>query len=235
MKVFIKSSVRVNMPFFPGCIILCQFDISAWDDVLFTRENIFLPMSIQTSVSKRRAHYFAGRVAAKSALSKIGIENFILLNGKHMEPLWPRNIVGSLSHSEKFAACAVHRSFRSSGVGIDVESVLSRESARDILDLVVGDRENELIYNSIFDCTMMLTLIFSAKESLFKALYPHVRYYFDFDVASVVAVDFFNKTFTLMLTRSLTPELLVGDIFTGYFRFIESEVITFIYFNHGPC
>ncbi|EKK3320056.1 4'-phosphopantetheinyl transferase superfamily protein [Salmonella enterica] len=233
MKAFIKSSVSVNMPFFPGYIILCQFDISAWDDILFAHENIDLPMSMQASVSKRRAHYFAGRVAAKSALSNIGIENFTLLNGKHMEPLWPRNIVGSLSHSEKFAACAVNRSFMSSGVGIDVESFISKKTAREIFELVVNNRESELIYSSMYDFTVMMTLIFSAKESLFKALYPHVGYYFDFDAASVVAVDFNNKTFTLSLTRSLTPELLLGDVFTGYFRFIESEVITFIYFSHS--
>ncbi|SUI55146.1 Uncharacterised protein [Serratia marcescens] len=51
----------------------------------------------------------------------------------------------------------------------------------------------------------LLTLTFSAKESLFKALYPQVRCYFDFLDARMVAVDTQRQTFVLALLKTLTP------------------------------
>ncbi|MGL6523541.1 4'-phosphopantetheinyl transferase superfamily protein, partial [Aeromonas dhakensis] len=61
-----------------------------------------------------------------------------------------------------------------------------------------------------------LTLIFSAKESLFKALYPRVGRYFDFLDARWLAMT--EQTLTLELVDSLTPTLPAGWRCTLYWQ-----------------
>ncbi|HDX8597363.1 TPA: 4'-phosphopantetheinyl transferase superfamily protein, partial [Aeromonas dhakensis] len=61
-----------------------------------------------------------------------------------------------------------------------------------------------------------LTLIFSAKESLFKALYPRVGRYFDFLDARWLTMT--EQTLTLELVGGLTPTLPAGWRCTMYWQ-----------------
>lgn len=63
----------------------------------------------------------------------------------------------------------------------------------------------------------LLTLAFSAKESLFKTLYPQVRCYFDFLDARMTAVDVQRQTFVLELLKTLTPHCPADRRFSGRF------------------
>ena len=72
------------------------------------------------------------------------------------------------------------------------------------------------------------TLIFSAKESLFKALYPHVGDYFDFSAAEVVEINGNVGHFTIKLAQQLTSALKEGMTFKGYFDINADDVTTYI-------
>ena len=72
------------------------------------------------------------------------------------------------------------------------------------------------------------SLIFSAKESLFKALYPSVRVYFDFYSAKITAICCITNSFTLTLLEDLTPELRANIEFSGHFIFDKNYVFTII-------
>ena len=74
----------------------------------------------------------------------------------------------------------------------------------------------------------VFTIIFSAKESLFKCLYPEVKKYFDFKAARMIEVDFSTKTFQLELTETLTPFLRQGKKFEGLFDKNNNMVFTLI-------
>lgn len=117
------------------------------------------------------------------------------------------------------------------GVGIDIEAMLPDRTAEEIGNSVVNNKERAVLHNSVYDFSFMLTLVFSAKESLFKALYPYVKYYFGFEVATIVDCDLLAKTFTLELVGSLTAEHSAGKRYTGYFMIIENEIMTFVYFS----
>ncbi|MEL1221549.1 4'-phosphopantetheinyl transferase superfamily protein, partial [Aeromonas hydrophila] len=69
-----------------------------------------------------------------------------------------------------------------------------------------------------------LTLIFSAKESLFKALYPRVGRYFDFLDARWLTMT--EQTLTLELVGGLTPELPAGWRCTLYWKTLPGGVLT---------
>jgi 4'-phosphopantetheinyl transferase EntD len=71
-----------------------------------------------------------------------------------------------------------------------------------------------------------LTLIFSAKESLFKALYPTVHRYFDFIDAEVATLDLHAASLTLCLNTSLSERHLRGTCYPVYFSWHEDRVLT---------
>lgn len=95
-----------------------------------------------------------------------------------------------------------------------------------------GDRfggEREALLRETLPFNELLTLTFSAKESLFKALYPQVRCYFDFLDARMVAVDTQRQTFVLALLKTLTPNCPAGRRFSGRFWRKGDDVTTFIF------
>ena len=66
-----------------------------------------------------------------------------------------------------------------------------------------------------------LTLVYSAKEALFKCLHPICREFFDFDDARVIEVSRSPNdagTVRLELGRDLGDSLRSGDHFEGHFR-----------------
>ena len=68
-----------------------------------------------------------------------------------------------------------------------------------------------------------LTLAFSAKESLFKALFPQVKIYMGFDCARVAALD--DKTLVLVLSRP-AGEYAEGTRFTLFWHKRDDSVLT---------
>ena len=76
---------------------------------------------VRDAVPRRRREFAMGRACARRALARLGIENRPLLPGHDRAPVWPRGIVGSISHCEGFCAVAVARRDRTSSIGLDVE------------------------------------------------------------------------------------------------------------------
>ena len=101
-------------------------------------------------------------------------------------PQWPAGWLGSISHSSLVAVAVASRSSSCMALGIDVEKWLDDKSCADVREQVAAPGELELFGGSTEQ--RALTLLFSAKETLYKALYPQVRQFFDFMAACVVAV-----------------------------------------------
>ena len=76
---------------------------------------------------------------------------------------------------------------------------------------------------------LALTLVFSAKESLFKALFPQVQAWMGFDSARVTILD--DKTLTLALTRQLAG-FEEGTAFRLHWQQHGEQVITLL--SHAP-
>ncbi|WP_244171285.1 hypothetical protein [Xanthomonas populi] len=69
------------------------------------------------SVRKRQAEYFFGRLAARQALQHqalvvTGTYPYIA-TGSSREPIWPAQVIGSISHTNQLAAAAAASSGRS--------------------------------------------------------------------------------------------------------------------------
>ncbi|EQC2552546.1 enterobactin synthase subunit EntD [Enterobacter sichuanensis] len=169
---------------------------------------------------KRKAEHLAGRIAAAHALPDHTVPGI----GPSGEPLWPEGISGSITHSATQAmAVVVHHP--DARVGIDCEAILPDREAREIQDGIIDAQEAMCLTRSGYPFALALTLTFSAKESLFKALFPQVKTFMDFDCARITRLD--ERTLTLALTRS-QAEFKENMLFTVHWLLDGNQVITLL-------
>jgi phosphopantetheine--protein transferase-like protein len=161
----------------------------------------------------REREFRVGRALAREALRNLGIADFALLPAETREPLWPDGIVGSITHCEGVCAVAVAESKRCSGLGIDLERI--ERIDENIADTICTSGERrQLDAMPASSRRQHLSLLFSAKESVFKALFPSTRQFLEFhDVALDIAADRF--TTRAATARAHSVERLHGRFFTG--------------------
>ena len=172
---------------------------------------------------KRKAEHLAGRIAAAHALGAIN-ERAIPGIGPSGEPLWPEGVSGSITHSGTQAMAVVVR-HQDALVGIDCEAILPDREAREIQDGIINAQEAMCLTRSGYPFALALTLAFSAKESLFKALFPKVNTYMGFDCARITRLN--EKTVTLALTRP-QAEFKENTLFTVHWLLDGNQVITLL-------
>jgi enterobactin synthetase component D / holo-[acyl-carrier protein] synthase len=121
------------------------------------------------AVERRRAFFALGRAAARDALASLGVHHVAIPRGKSGEPLWPDGFVGSISHSPEAAIAVAARRVDYVGLGVDLEDRRRGPSAR-AARLVC--RPSEMEWVDVEIGTERLARLFSAKEAIFKALFP---------------------------------------------------------------
>ncbi|AQS36924.1 phosphopantetheinyl transferase component of siderophore synthetase [Shewanella psychrophila] len=157
---------------------------------LMLNEGVTLPPSLARAMPKRRCEFLAGRVCAKRVLTKLHINTSETIKiGAGHQPLWPAGVSGSISHCDGHAvAVVVWQEKNVMGVGIDIENIVSSELAQSIHEQIISETERG--YSRLFtDFQLFLTLIFSAKESIYKAIYPFIHQILDFNSVSLINVD----------------------------------------------
>lgn len=173
-------------------------------------------VAVERAIARRRAEFAAGRRAARLALDQIGHRDATLPVGADRAPLWPEGATGSITHDAGLAlAVAVPVSVARS-IGIDLtEAAILPDGVRD--QILRHPDETRLT-------DLEARAAFSAKESLFKALSPHVGFVFGFS-AAVVEIDLSAGTFAARLTHSLGA-YQVGDTWLGRVAIDGPRLIT---------
>ncbi len=127
---------------------------------------------------KKKLEFALGREAAHMALREIGIEGGpAVLRGTGGEPLWPLGVAGSISHCYPWSVAVVGQHSNDLAVGIDLESV-DRLREIDIRNLICSDKELQWVQAG--QIRERLLMVFSAKEAVYKALFPIYQRYIDF-------------------------------------------------------
>jgi 4'-phosphopantetheinyl transferase EntD len=132
---------------------------------------------VARAVESRVREFATGRMCARRALALLGIESGPILSGAQREPLWPETVVGSITHCEGYRAAAVGRRDRSLAVGIDAE--LDSPLPAGLLESIAVEQESAWIARQPRP-EAWGRLLFSAKESVYKALFPVTRRWLDF-------------------------------------------------------
>ncbi|TWI53775.1 enterobactin synthetase component D [Pseudomonas duriflava] len=154
------------------------FDPTRLVDSDFMNSGIEPPPTLQRAVPKRRSEFLAGRLCARTALHALTGEPHVPEIGEDRAPRWPRGTCGSITHSAGWAAALAARTKHWQSIGMDTEILLSSERSLRLTDEILTPSEKTLQHEA--SDPYWVTLAFSLKESLFKALYPltGVRFYF---------------------------------------------------------
>jgi enterobactin synthetase component D / holo-[acyl-carrier protein] synthase len=132
---------------------------------------------VARAVESRVCEFTTGRMCARRALAQLGIKSGPILSGARREALWPETVVGSITHCKGYRAAAVARRDRGLALGIDAE--LDSPLPAGLLEFVAVERESAWIARQ--SCPEAWgRLLFSAKESVYKALFPVTRCWLDF-------------------------------------------------------
>lgn len=205
-----------------------DYDRRHYRDDLYDTLGVACPDRIRRAPSpNRRADYLVGRYAAKLLLARVGSDDAIA-TGAHGAPLWPSGIVGSISHSGRYAIACIARTDTIALLGVDIEHCLSDAEAANCASTIVRDDEDVAALCRL-PYGQAVTLAFSCKESLFKALYPRVGDYFDFHAARLVEVDADERRFTLSLAEDLPGGFANGRRFHGTFVVGPDAVTTLVH------
>jgi enterobactin synthetase component D len=143
-------------------------------------------------------------------------------------PDWPPGFVGSISHSHDFAVAAVERSSRLRSIGIDVERVVDEERAARLRHVVMTPAEERRSFHEQDRLTpcQRFTLVFSAKESLFKCLRPVLDRWVEFGEVEMSELDAEGGTFALRIAADLGSEFSRGLALRGRFAWFEGHILT---------
>jgi enterobactin synthetase component D len=113
-------------------------------------------------------------------------------------------------------------------LGIDLENILSTPLAKDRMPYIINNQEQQLLHNLSIPVVKSLTIIFSAKESVFKALYPQGIRYFDFTAVQISTLCTETKQLLMILTEDLSLQLPKRMPITGHYLQYHDQIFTCI-------
>jgi 4'-phosphopantetheinyl transferase EntD len=163
---------------------------------------------VERAVDARRREFTTGRHCARAALGRLGVPPAAIGKGERGAPCWPAGVVGSITHCAGYRAAAVARACDLTTIGIDAEPAEPLPDG--VLDLVSTAAERVRLA-ALADARPGVAwdrVLFSAKESVYKAWFPLTGAWLDFEGADVT-IDPSAGTF---VARILVPgATVVGD------------------------
>ncbi|MGR3317684.1 MAG: 4'-phosphopantetheinyl transferase family protein [Candidatus Anammoxibacter sp.] len=216
-----KNGVILSL-LFPEFVITEEAKLEAPLGTIYQEEEIF----IQNAVQKRKLDFTVGRLCARKALAKLGIDKFPIKMAKDRSPVWPAEIVGSISHTKGFCGVAVALKKNAESVGLDVEC-LDRLSDK-CWYLICTDSEiswiKSLPENRQQD---IATLIFSAKECFYKCQYIINKCWVGFHDAEIsVNPDLTEGEFEIRLLKDISNGFSKKTSFKGKYIFKDEFVFS---------
>jgi len=174
----------------------------------------------------RRREFAAGRLCARSALKELGIEAKNLIRDAEGLPMWPREVIGSISHCRDLCIAVVARGQSYALLGLDVErtdrlsdAAMARVLHETEIDWVNADQ-------------VRASLLFSLKEAFFKAQYPRWRTAGNFqDLALAPDLEAGTVTIQTMDAR-FAPELKQLEF---GFRLVGAHVLSLCWLTNPPA
>ncbi|MER6846892.1 4'-phosphopantetheinyl transferase superfamily protein [Streptomyces flaveolus] len=145
---------------------------------------------VARAVDKRRREFTVVRSCARRAMRKLGVPPQPVLPGDRGAPRWPDGLTGSMTHCHGYCAAALARATDLASLGIDAEPdgplregvlpAVSLPGEVERLRRLAGERPG----------IHWERLLFSAKESVYKAWFPLTGQWLDFTEADIeISVD----------------------------------------------
>ena len=173
---------------------------------------IALPDDLITAVPKRRSEFLAGRICAGLALRAAGQPIFVGRNNR--APIWPTGIAGSISHSDGRAIAVV--SLTHAAIGVDCETIMADALAQKLQAEIISSVEGKLCPADM-PMASFLTVVFSAKEAVYKALSQRLK-----------TIPAFLDVILLAMNSDHLLVILDGQTHTVHYRLTQTDCVTLV-------
>ncbi|WP_369173922.1 4'-phosphopantetheinyl transferase [Streptomyces sp. R28] len=193
---------------------------------------------VARAVDKRRREFAVVRSCARRAMEKLGVPPQPILPGERGAPGWPAGLAGSMTHCDGYSAAALVRVADLASVGIDAEPHGTLPEG--VLPAVALPAEAERLRRLAGEHPGIHwdRLLFSAKESVYKAWFPLTGKWLDFTEADI---DVFtgpgDEHSGGFRARLLVPGPVVGDrrldLFEGRWTVQRGLVATAVSVPHS--
>jgi enterobactin synthetase component D len=206
--------------------VSCHFDESLYREETPRQLELALPATLDRAVRKRKAEFIAGRYCARQALLQLDATLHASIGiGANREPLWPDACVGSITHAHGYASALVASRSDVRSVGIDSETWVEPRIAHELGGQILTTTERYDDFQHMFESSRHhLTLVFSAKESLYKCLFPLVNKFFEFHSALIIpehSASAATGRFRFELLEDLNAEFRAG--YSGHGSYVMRE------------
>ncbi len=143
---------------------------------------------VERAVEKRRREFVTARHCARQAMVRLGLPAQPIPTGPRGEPLWPQGLVGSITHCDGYRACALASAGDLLTIGVDaeVDEPLPQGVLADIA--LPAERAGLQRLAAEQPAVNWDRLLFSIKESVYKAWFPLAQRWLGFEDAEV-AID----------------------------------------------
>ncbi|TBU83256.1 4'-phosphopantetheinyl transferase [Pseudomonas daroniae] len=180
-------------------------------------------------VAKRQAEHLAGRFCAREALRQVTGIASVPAVGADRSPQWPAQVSGSITHSHGWAAAIVAPRSHWRGLGLDAEHLLASKRAEGLATEILTPGELQRLHGQTAEQRALhISLTFSLKESLFKALYPLVHKHFYFQDAELLDLDPDQGSARLRLLIELSEEWPAGSELSGLYVDQEQRLLSLV-------
>lgn len=211
-----------------AAITACTLDLNSVCH-LTALKSLIPPVYLNGAQPLRLHEFFCGRALAEAMLQQHYNDYAPLSPYQERLPQWPQGIQGSISHSRHKLVVAL--SDRFNGLGVDIEHWVTADFAQESAQLVLTEYEMALWQQGKMQdlsFCQYLTLIFSVKESLYKAVYGRARHYIDFLQASVCAIDLQAQQMSLQFCSPVQQRFGLYGAYYGYWRVKDHTILTWV-------
>jgi 4'-phosphopantetheinyl transferase EntD len=194
------------------------------EDVLFPEEETL----IAKAVDKRRREFTTARGCARRALAALGVTPGPILVGERGSPQWPPGVVGSITHCAGYRAAAVARTPDIVTIGIDAEP--DEALPVDVLGAISLPGERARLRNLAAAAPGIHwdRLLFSAKETVYKAWFPLTRLWLGFEDADITIYPADATFQARLLVTASGPGGYPMTGFTGRWLVADGLIVTVI-------
>lgn len=139
---------------------------------------------IGRAVEKRRREFTTARHCARVAMKQLGVEAGPILRGERGAPVWPRGVVGSLTHCDGYRGAVLAYAMQVRSLGIDAEPDAPLPDG--VLPAVSLESERAWLARADSgDGVNRDRLLFCAKEATYKAWFPLTGRWLGFEDAHI--------------------------------------------------
>lgn len=207
-----RSQLNMQSHKFPSGIVQWSlaFNLAELETEHFQDECLELPRPLLRAIKKRQIEFLAGRLCAKRCLEDLDLSPppSIGIN-EDRSPIWPKMVIGSISHTDGLATAIVGPASQLESLGIDREKLILSATPPLIQHICIDQEELESLARKLrLSPEQALTLIFSGKESFYKALHPILKQFFGFHAARVTATN--NLDVQIELVTELSNRFTMG-------------------------